>query len=253
MDKNWFTIKNIHHNIYGIGEFGHFEEVISYLFIGKAKALLFDTGMGIGDIKKVVDSLTDLPLTVINSHCHFDHIGGNKSFHHVSLLETSFSKHVAASGIANSDLKEFVHADSFFQNPPSSFDANTYAISSFVYSPLLNGQTITIDPFTFTVIATPGHSPDSICLYEQTQKILLTGDTLYDGPIYLFFKESNIQEYKKSIQRLVKYDIQTILPGHNDFSINPLLLKKTSEISSKKLINKSNIYILQNLSLVISK
>jgi len=54
MEKKWFTVKEILPNLWGIAEFGHSEKVISYLCIGKEKALLFDSGMGIGDIYNVV-------------------------------------------------------------------------------------------------------------------------------------------------------------------------------------------------------
>ncbi len=78
--EKWFTIKKLTNHIWGIGEFRHFEEVISYLMIGKKEALLFDTGLGIHNIKKVVEIITKKKLFIINSHRHFDHIGGNKYF-----------------------------------------------------------------------------------------------------------------------------------------------------------------------------
>ncbi len=43
------------------------------LVLGREKALLFDTMTGLGDLKGYVERLTDLPLTVVNSHGHFDH------------------------------------------------------------------------------------------------------------------------------------------------------------------------------------
>ncbi len=56
------------------------EETISYLILGKKMALLFDTGMGISDIRKVTGELTQLPIVVLNSHTHNDHVGGNWQF-----------------------------------------------------------------------------------------------------------------------------------------------------------------------------
>lgn len=52
----------------------------SILVIGKKRALLFDTGCGMDNIKETVESITDLPLLVILSHGHFDHIGGSCQF-----------------------------------------------------------------------------------------------------------------------------------------------------------------------------
>jgi len=86
MDNKWFTKKQLAENIWGFGEFKHFEKVISYLIIGDRRALLFDTGLGIYNIKKEVNFLTNLPIIIVNSHSHYDHVGGNKFFKGVDIF-----------------------------------------------------------------------------------------------------------------------------------------------------------------------
>src|SRR5258706_6075323 len=76
-DESWFEIYRIRPGVFAIYEPKQFEEVISYLILGDDRALLFDTGLGVGKISAVVIRLTTLPVTVINSHTHFDHVGGN--------------------------------------------------------------------------------------------------------------------------------------------------------------------------------
>src|ERR1700716_162819 len=73
----WFEVYRIRPGVFAIYEPHQFEEVISYLILGKRRALLFDTGLGVGAISQVVRQLTPLPITVLNSHTHFDHTGGN--------------------------------------------------------------------------------------------------------------------------------------------------------------------------------
>ena len=51
-----------------------------YLVLGEEKALLIDSGFGLGSLKKVVDGLTDLPVVLVNTHGHPDHGGGNGEF-----------------------------------------------------------------------------------------------------------------------------------------------------------------------------
>ncbi len=193
MGKNWFTIKKLYTNIWGIGEFNHSEKVISYLFVGENQALLFDTGLGIADIKQVVDKLTSLPVLVINSHHHWDHIGGNKAFSR--LLRP------------------------------------------------LEDKIINIEPFELMVITTPGHTPDSICLYEKEKGLLFSGDTFYPGSIYLHFRESNLKDYKKTIKRLVKLDINWIFPGHNSFKCKPEVLHQIKNKLSAAFNDADNIKI----------
>ena len=60
------------------------------LVVGKEKALVFDTGSGTDDIHGLVRKMTGLPLVVINSHGHFDHIGGNSQFDTVYMHQDDF-------------------------------------------------------------------------------------------------------------------------------------------------------------------
>ena len=63
----WFEVYKLTDTVYAIYEDGQFEEVISYLVLGEEKAVIIDTGNGIGDIKAVVDGITDLPVMVTTS------------------------------------------------------------------------------------------------------------------------------------------------------------------------------------------
>src|SRR5580765_2946871 len=88
----WFEVYKPAVGVFAIYEPHQSEEVISYLIVGEKKALLFDTGMGISDIKKVVAELTGLPIIVLNSHTHDDHVGGNWEFTDVYGMDTDFTR-----------------------------------------------------------------------------------------------------------------------------------------------------------------
>src|SRR5579862_8585061 len=64
----WFEVYRIRPGVIAIYEPHQSEEVICYLILGTKRAVLFDTGMGISNIRAVVESLTTLPVTVVNSH-----------------------------------------------------------------------------------------------------------------------------------------------------------------------------------------
>jgi len=82
-NSKWFKVYSVGENVLAIVEPYNFEEAISYLILGKNKALLFDTGIGVDSISLVVKQLTKLPIIVINSHSHYDHIGGNYEFNNI--------------------------------------------------------------------------------------------------------------------------------------------------------------------------
>lgn len=74
---NWFTIEQIDRDTFSISEYKHWEETHCYLLCGEKCAILIDTGLGVSNIRKIVDSLTELPVMAITTHVHWDHIGGH--------------------------------------------------------------------------------------------------------------------------------------------------------------------------------
>ncbi len=80
LSENYYQANDIGDGIWHIYEPG---KVFSSLIIGQTSALLIDTGYGFGHLARFVRSLTDLPLTVVNTHGHFDHVGGNFQFDQV--------------------------------------------------------------------------------------------------------------------------------------------------------------------------
>src|ERR1700674_2872144 len=74
---SWFEVYKIRPGVFAIYEPHQLEEVISYLIVGGDRALLFDTGMGVSNIQAVVAGLTKLPVSVLNSHTHNDHVSDN--------------------------------------------------------------------------------------------------------------------------------------------------------------------------------
>ena len=84
---DWFTIETIDRDTFAISEYKHWEETHCYLLCGTEKAVLIDTGLGVDNIKRIVDRLTSLPVMVITTHIHWDHIGGHKYFKDIAVYE----------------------------------------------------------------------------------------------------------------------------------------------------------------------
>ena len=78
--QGWFEAYKLLEGTYAIYEPYQFEEVISYLVLGEERGVLIDTGTGIGDIRAVVQELTDLPVEAVLTHEHYDHVGGAHQF-----------------------------------------------------------------------------------------------------------------------------------------------------------------------------
>jgi glyoxylase-like metal-dependent hydrolase (beta-lactamase superfamily II) len=86
----WFEVYKPAQGVFAIYEPHQAEETISYLIVGEKRAL-FDTGMGISDLKKVIAQLTKLPIILLNSHTHNDHVGDNWEFSRIYGMDTDFT------------------------------------------------------------------------------------------------------------------------------------------------------------------
>jgi glyoxylase-like metal-dependent hydrolase (beta-lactamase superfamily II) len=197
----WFEVYKIRPGIFAIYEPHQLEEVISYLVVGRDKALLFDTGMGIGNIGAVVAGLTKLPVSVVNSHTHNDHVGDNWRFSDVYGMDTDFTR-VNARG-SKEDAQAELAPDEICGALPAGFDAKAYSTKPFHITHWLHdGDKIELGERTLKVIGTPGHTPDSIALLDEKNGLLLTGDTFYAGPIYLYRPETDLDAYLASVKKL---------------------------------------------------
>jgi glyoxylase-like metal-dependent hydrolase (beta-lactamase superfamily II) len=201
--------------------------VISYLIVGSNRALLFDTGMGIGDIKAVVSGLTKLPVSVLNSHTHNDHVGDNWRFNDIYGMDTDFTRANARG--SRQDAQAELAPGQLCGSLPKGFDAEAYETKPFHIAHRLNdGDKIDLGGRTLQVIATPGHTPDAIALLDAQNGLLFTGDSFYLGPIYLYRPETDLDSYVSSMQRLAAMvpHLQLLLPSHNVPVADPGYLPK---------------------------
>ena len=212
----WFEVYRVAPGVFAIYEPHQSEETISYLIVGDKLALLFDTGMGIGDIRKVTAELTTLPVGVLNSHTHHDHVGGNWQFETIYGIDTDFTRNNARGG--SKEAQAEIAPGEIYGELPKGFDRNTYATRPWkIKEYRRDGSRFDLGGRTLEIVATPGHTPDSISLLDRGNGLLFTGDTFYPATIYLYRPETNLEAYGASIRRLsaLASQVQTVLGAHN--------------------------------------
>lgn len=92
VSDSWFEVYKVAAGVFAIYEPHQSEETISYLIAGSKQALLLDSGMGVGDLRRTTSELTRLPVVVVNSHTHNDHVGDNWQFDKVYGMDTDFTR-----------------------------------------------------------------------------------------------------------------------------------------------------------------
>lgn len=223
----WFEVYKPASKVFAIYEPHQSEEVISYLIVGEKRALLFDTGMGISDIKRVTSELTTLPILVLNSHTHNDHVGGNWEFSAVYGRDTEFTRNNALG--SREDAQAEIASDQICGALPPGFDPRTYQTRGWKITAFIDdGDKFDLGGRTLEVLATPGHTPDSIALIDRANGLLFTGDTYYPAPIWLFRPETDLAAYAASIRRLagLEPDLKLVLGAHNIPVASPPVLRK---------------------------
>lgn len=253
----WFEVYKIRPGVLAIYEPHQSEEVISYLVLGTQKALLFDTGMGIANIRKLVEGLTSLPVSVLNSHTHNDHVGDNWRFEDLYGMDTDFTR-ANAKG-SRTDAQAEIAPGELCGELPKDFNRGEYATKPFHISHWLHdGDKIALGNRTLKVIATPGHTPDSIALLDEENGLLFTGDSFYPGPIFLYRPETDLDAYVASMKKLAAMvpKLKLLLPSHNvpvaDPGYLPKVVAAMEQVRSGKATsvtqNGSKIYTFSGFS-----
>jgi len=128
--------------------------------------------MGISNIKKVVESLTSLPVSVMNSHTHNDHVSDNWRFSKIYGMDTAFTREHAKGTVAAA--QEEIVPGAICGELPGGFNLKTYSVQPFhITDWIRDGSNIDLGGRVLRVIATPGHTPDSISLWDAENKLLL--------------------------------------------------------------------------------
>src|SRR5580693_8832128 len=223
----WFEVYKPAQGVFAIYEPHQAEETISYLIVGDKQALLFDTGMGIGDLKKVIAHLTRLPIVLLNSHTHNDHVGDNWEFSRIYGMDTDFTRQNAQG--SRRDAQAEIAPDQICGVLPKGFDSKAYATRPWKITAYTHdGDRFDLGGRSLEVIATPGHTPDAITLFDRANGLLFTGDTYYHAPIWLYRHETDLDAYDASIRKLAALAplVKIVLGAHNIPVAPPSVLAK---------------------------
>ena len=203
-------VEKISEHFWSIEEDG----VRAFLLEGTDRAMLVDTGFGKLPLRELTAELTPLPVFVVNTHTDRDHTGRNFEFSPIYMHPAEMDRYQTSlpEGYSVEDVR-----------------------------PLWEGEVIDLGHWRFEVVLTPGHTPGSIMLLERDKRMLISGDTVQDGMIFMFGPGRNMPAFQSSLRRIqdMAGAFDTVWPSHGNYPLKPDIipdiLRNARELTEGKL------------------
>lgn len=227
-------ITKIDETTYRFTETGAGADVYMYLLIGEKQALLIDTAFGFTDVPSAIRSLTQLPLIVVNTHGHLDHIHGNHLYPEVYMpVEDTevFNRHMDPAYLR--ELLEGIMTAAGL--PAEVLDRPEMKLAEILdckpgrLKSLPEEMAFELGNRRISILKTPGHTQGSICLLDEKNNWLFAADTCCRDGVLLHFPEStSVERFLETIRMLKSIAeegrIRTIFPGHQVTPLDPSIL-----------------------------
>jgi glyoxylase-like metal-dependent hydrolase (beta-lactamase superfamily II) len=177
--------------------------------------LLVDTGMGICRLAPEIDTPAGKPLLVVATHIHLDHVG--------SLHEFPLRAGPRQSAAQFDSMDEAVTYAYMFHDldgavsrlPRPGWRSADYMVPPAPLTRILDeGDVVDLGDRQLRVLHLPGHSPDSIALFDEANGLLFSGDAIYDEELIDDLPDSDRLAYRRTMQRLLDLPISIGHGGH---------------------------------------
>ena len=200
-----YQIIQINHNTWRIEDNG----VRFFLLTGEERALLVDSGRDVRNAREIAESLTDLPLSLINTHADGDHVACNGQF------------------------------ESFYMHPAEEPNYRRGDRPGTIL-PVQEGDVLDLGGRPLEIIHIPGHTPGSIALLDIADRVLISGDPVQDGRIFMFGPFRNMENYIRSLEHLQNWAgrFDEVWPSHASFPVSPELIGKLHDGAQDILAGK---------------
>lgn len=193
---------------------------LCYLLEGRDYALLIDTMMGWGNLKAFCETLTDLPVRLVNTHVHPDHTGGNFHFDLCYMHYRDIPYFQQSLGYSRQEVFEQARAEALPEYLERMvMDDNFRDALPMRVFPLCDGDVFDLGGRIIRVLECPGHTPGSIVLLDPVVRLAYTGDACNGNTLLEFANSMPVSVYMQSLLQLRTHlgEFDRMYGGHEIF------------------------------------
>ena len=227
-----YPIRKIADDTYMISDFGIAN---CYLLIGEERALLIDCGLGVGDIKGAVEKITDKPITVVATHGHVDHAGGDGQFEKIYV-------HTLDTGKTYKFMTSYIVRKLFLIGSKGVVDKSIKVKDLVKYDKrpevvgIDDGYVFDLGGRQVKVVHSVGHTYGSILLLDDKTKIAFVGDNMCPSPWLFLPNASYVDEWLESAREILKIsDEYAIWWGHEGGFLSQGLIENVIKIGEEAI------------------
>ncbi len=199
----YYVVVALDGQTFAIAEPRYWARNFNYLIMGTERAIMFDAGAGHEDIRPVVDALTDLPITFLPSHFHYDHVGREGAFDHVAVVDLPHVRKQANGNALELTWEQHLGSAEGLEIP-------TLMVDEWIAP----GETIDLGGRTLSLLYTPGHTDNSVSLYDAERKVMFSGDFVTGNLAGAIAPTASLGDYLQSAKKVLRStDAATIIRG----------------------------------------
>lgn len=228
INDNWYQVKKISETVWCISDHG-FD--LMYLVKGKERAMLIDTGFGVGNLPDLCSKFASVEILSVLTHAHPDHCMGAGQFSntYVAKEDVQLLQYLSDSNNRKAMADNFLDGNTEFTCDPATIN-NWANCKVNQITEIEDGHVFDLGERKIRVILTPGHTKGSLCLLDESEGRLFSGDTVLSCNHLLNLPEStDLQTFYQSLLYLQTFEsgFNVIHPGHEKA---PLGKEKLTEL-----------------------
>lgn len=244
-----------------------------HLVTGKDRALLIDTGFGVGDLRGLCESCTDLPIDVVNTHNHGDHTSGNPQFDRVYIHELDapvIKKNMRALYRKLVSQAQAAYAASTRGATQGSLNSVVLPgdVSFFTQEDIVQPreyEVITIQDghvfdlgggYEYEVFHLPGHSSGGIAILDRKRRMLFSGDAIVYTPTMISTVPAGaevspwqtVEKFRDGLLRLCEHidEFDVVYPGHSHQGLPPVIVTDMLACCEELLAGDTSVQVYSN-------